>query len=57
MQVLSIYLVDNKGKRAHFGSTTSIQNTDWARINLETLKAKGWLHPKVKEIRIEIEDR
>lgn len=57
MQVLSIYLVSNNGSKAHFGSTTSTQNADWVKVNLETLKEKGWLHPTIKEIRVEIEDR
>lgn len=56
MQVLSIYLIDDIGNKEHFGSTTSIQNADWVKVNLETLKEKGWLNPTVKEIRIEIEN-
>ena len=55
MQVLAIYLVDKVGNKAHFGSTNSIQNADWAKANLETLKEKGWLHPSVKAIKLEIE--
>lgn len=56
MQVLSIYLVNNAGNKAHFGSTTSIQQAQWVEVNLETLKEKGWLHPSVKEIKVIIED-
>lgn len=57
MQVLSIYLIDGVGNKAHFGSTSSIQNADWVKVNLETLKKNGWLHSAIKEIRIEIENR
>ena len=56
MQVLSIYLIGNNGSKAHFGSTNLIQNAEWAKVNLETLKEKGWLHSTVKEIRVEIEN-
>lgn len=56
MQVLSIYLIDDIGNKGHFGSTNSIQNAEWVKVNLETLKNKGWLHHTVKEIRVEIEN-
>lgn len=56
MQVLAIYLVDKVGNKAHFGSTNSIQNAEWVKVNLETLRKIGWLHPTIKEIRIEIEN-
>lgn len=56
MQVLAIYLVDNVGTKVHFGSTNSIQNADWVKVNLETLKEKGWLYPSIKEIKVEIEN-
>lgn len=56
MQVLAIYLIGNNGSKAHFGSTNSMQNADWVKVNLETLKEKGWLHPTIKEIRIEVEN-
>ena len=56
MQVLAIYLVDNVGNKAHFGSTNSIQNANWVKVNFETLKKNGWLHSAVKEIRVEIEN-
>lgn len=56
MQVLAIYLVDDVGNKAHFGSTNSIQNAEWVKVNLETLKEKGWLHHTIKEIRLEIEN-
>ena len=56
MQVLSVYLIGKNGSKAHFGSTTSIQNADWAKVNLETLKEKGWLSPTIKEVKIEIEN-
>ena len=42
MQVLSIYLIGNNGSKAHFGSTNLIQNAEWAKVNLETLKEKGF---------------
>lgn len=57
MQVLSIYLIDNIGNKEHFGSTNSIQNAEWVKVNLERLNEVGWLHPTIKEIRIEIENR
>lgn len=56
MRVFSIYLIGNNGSKAHFGSTSSIQNAEWVKVNLEALKKKGWLHPTIKEIRIEIEN-
>ena len=56
MQVLSIYLIDDIGNNEHFGSTNSIQNAEWVKVNLERLIEVGWLHPTVKEIRIEIEN-
>ena len=56
MQVLSIYLVDEKGQKALFGSTTSIQNAQWAEVNLKNLKKWGFLHSTVKEIKVIIED-
>lgn len=56
MQVLAIYLVDKVGNKIHFGSTNSIQNANWVKVNIETLKKYGWLNPTVKEIRIEIEN-
>lgn len=56
MQVLAIYLVDNVGNKTHFGATNSIHNANWVKVSLETLKERGWLHPSVKEIKVEIEN-
>ena len=56
MKMLAIYLIDNVGTKVRFGLTNSIQNADWVKVSLETLKEKGWLHSSIKEIKMEIEN-